>query len=252
MADAFLERGCRVVVSGRTQEAVGKAVDSLADKYDSDHILGQQCDVSDYDQVQDLWDASVDRFGQVDIWINNAGQSQAIQDFWTLEPTLIEEVVSTNMIGTMFGSKVAISGMLEQGYGALYNMEGSGSDGRIHSKMILYASTKRGGNLLIKGLAKEVEDTPVIVGSLSPGMVVTDLLLRQRERNPEEWKNTKRIFNIIGDKVETVTPWLVDQMLENEKNGVAIQWSSRAKIMLRFITAPFIKRDIFGDEENTE
>lgn len=113
--------------------------------------------------------------------------------------------------------------------------------------MTLYGSTKRGGRHLIEGLAKELEDSPVIVGGLSPGMVVSGLLTDQRERNPEEWESTKRIFNILADKVETVTPWLVDRMLENKENGVSIRWITRGKMMLRFLSAPFRKRDLFAD-----
>ena len=250
LADAFLAQGCNVVVCGRMQVAVDEAVEKLAAKHSPERILGERCDVSDYEHVQSLWDAAKQKFEQVDIWVNNAGLSSALMDFWTIEKERMDTVVGANLLGTMYGSKVAITGMLVQGFGALYNMEGAGSDGRVHAGMTLYGITKRGGRHLVEGLAKELKETPVIVGGLSPGMVVTGLLNEQRERNPEEWENTKRIFNILADKVETVTPWLVERMLENQKNGVNISWTTRSKMMLRFLMAPFRKRDLFADEEN--
>jgi hypothetical protein len=76
-------------------------------------------------------------------------------------------------------------------------------------------------------------------------MVATDLLTRQYEDRPEDWERDKRIFNILADKVETVAPWLAERMLENDKSGVQISWSSSWKLMGRFLISPFHKRDIF-------
>lgn len=247
LADEFLARGCRVVVSGRRQEDADKAAARLAEKHDAGRVLAKGCDVSDYPQVQALWEAAAAAFGRVDIWINNAGQAQAIQDFWTLPENLIESVVGANVLGQMYGAKVAINGMLEQGGGTLYIMEGKGSKGDVQKGFTLYSATKRGGNYLFHALAKEVEGTPVRVGSISPGMVVTELLSRQKEANPVDWERTKKIFNILADKVETVAPWLADRILEDQKNGAEIRWLGRGKVMWRFLTAGFNKRDLFED-----
>jgi hypothetical protein len=62
---------------------------------------------------------------------------------------------------------------------------------------------------------------------------------------PQEWQRAKRIFNILADRVETVTPWLAHKILENERNGVRISYTSTARILGRFLSAPFKKRDLF-------
>ena len=157
----------------------------------------------------------------------------------------IQAVVETNVIGAMYGAEVAIRGMREQGFGALYNMEGLGSDGRRVEGLTLYGTTKRGLRYLTDALAQEVEGTQITVGALSPGMVMTDMLTNQYEGRPEDWDRAKRIFNILADRVETVTPWLAQKVLANEKNGVRIKWLTRRKTMGRFLTAPFRKRDLF-------
>jgi NAD(P)-dependent dehydrogenase (short-subunit alcohol dehydrogenase family) len=250
LVEEFLKLGCQVLVSGRKQEDADRAAFILEECASKENILAKACDVGEYQQVQALWEAAVDRFGKVDIWINNAGQAQAIQDFWEIPANLMESVVRANLLGQMYGAKAALSGMLSQGFGALYIMEGKGARGDIQKGMTLYSATKRGCNYLFNALAKEVEGTPVIVGSISPGMVVTDLLNRQKEANPENWEDTKKIFNILADKVEVVTPWLAEEVLANEKNGVEIRWLSRWQVMGRFLAAPFKKRDLFGEEEN--
>ncbi len=249
MAEEFLKRGCQVVVSGRRQTDVDQTAANLASHYPADRIFGKACDVGVYDQVVALWQAAVAHFGQVDMWVSNAGQGHALEDFWEFAPELIESVVRANLIGQMYSAKVAISEMLAQGHGALYIMEGKGARGDILKGFTLYSATKRGGNYLFQALAQEVEDSPVIVGSLSPGMVVTDLLNQQRDDDPAQWERTQNIFNILADKVETVTPWLVEKMLANTENGAEIRWLTRGKIIKRFLSAPFNKRDLFTGEK---
>ena len=245
LAEAFLARGCRVVISGRRQEDVDRVVEGYGDRYPASQIYGKACDVTRYDQVQDLWDASKAHFGQVDIWINNAGQAQMIEKFWALPVDLMESVVHTNVLGQMYGTKVAVTGMLDQGFGALYFMEGKGSRGDVQVGMTLYSATKRAGNYLFHALVKELEGSPVLVGSISPGMVVTDLLTLQKEADPDNWERTKNIFNILADKVETVTPWIADRILSNPEHGVQIRWLNRAKVMWRFLSAAWNRRDLF-------
>ena len=245
MAGEFLKRGHQVVISGRSAESVDKAVTQLSTSH-PDRVFGQPCDVGDYAQVEALWEASVAHFGRVDIWINNAGISHASQDFWTLPAQILDEVVRTNLLGVMYGSKVAITGMLQQGFGQLYNMEGLGSSGPISPGLILYGATKSGLTYFTKGLVKELEGKSVQIGFLSPGMVVTDLLTGGEDLS--ESSRSRRIFNILADRVETVAPFLVDGILSNNQHGARIAWLTTPKIAWRFMTARFTKRDVFTPE----
>ena len=220
LAENFLRLGAQVVISGRTRQGVDEAWLRLKADFPADQIQAVPCDMSDYAQVNRLWEKSIDHFGKVDIWINNAGIAQAQTDFWDLDPEQISSLIETNITGVMYGAKVALAGFLSQGFGALYNMEGLGSDGRRVEGLTLYGTSKYGLHYLTENLAEEVKGTDVIVGALSPGMVLTDLILKQYEnREPEEWARAKKIFNILADKVETVTPFLAEQILANDKNG---------------------------------
>ena len=89
-------------------------------------------------------------------------------------------------------------------------------------------------------------DTPVEVCYLSPGMVVTDLLVPPPEERGESWEKSKKILNILADTVETVCPFLVDGMLNAQGNGAAVRWLTTGKILRRFALARFNKRDLFG------
>jgi hypothetical protein len=85
------------------------------------------------------------------------------------------------------------------------------------------------------------------VGTISPGMVVTDLLMDPLTQNPETLEKNRRIFNILTDRVETIAPFLARQMLDSRKTGARIKWLTTPKILWRFLTAPFSKRDPFHE-----
>ena len=245
LANSFLGLGCSVTVSGRSQANLDKTASELGSVHESGRIFSVLCDVTDFQQVTDLWNAAKAHFGKVDIWINNAGLAHAETVFPDYAPEAIKEVAETNIIGTIYGATVAFKGMREQGFGGVYNLEGLGSDGRIIKGMAVYGTTKAAVTYLTKAMAKEAQGTPVLVGGLRPGMTVTKLITAQYEGHPEEWERVKGIFNILSDRVESVTPWLAEKILNNTKNDVTFTWLSRRKLLGRFLQAPFYKRNVF-------
>ena len=246
LADAFLARGCSVVVSGRGGDAVEKAVTSLRSRYEAGRVFGCPCDVSRPDQVHALWDQAIQQFGRVDIWVNNAGWSGDEGMMWERPAKEVASVIETNILGTVYGAQAAMVGMLAQGFGAIYNMEGMGGDGRKHAGLTMYGTSKYAIHYFSESLALEAKNTPVIVGSLRPGMVVTDMIVDRYRNRPEEWERAKRVFNIIADSVENVSPWLVERMLTNRKMGAVLSYSSGLKLLWRFATSRFVKRDLFA------
>ena len=71
LADAFLSQGCQVVVNGRTQTSVAAAVTQLG----SERAYGLAAVVSEWDQVQALWDFALKRMGSIDIWVKPSWMS---------------------------------------------------------------------------------------------------------------------------------------------------------------------------------
>ncbi len=245
LADGFLRLGCSVAISGRTQQKVDAAVATLSAGHRPEQLMGFACDVRRFEQVQSFWNAAKVRFGKVDIWINNAGINAGQIPFWQLPPDRIQAGVETNLIGAMNGAVVAIRGMLEQGSGAVYNMEGLGSNGRKIKGLTLYGTTKYGLAYLTDALAGETKGTPVIVGAIRPGMVVTDLLTKPFEGKPAEWKRAKKVFNVLAERIETVAPWIADKVITNTKSGIRIQWLTPSRLGFCLLRALFSNRDLF-------
>jgi NAD(P)-dependent dehydrogenase (short-subunit alcohol dehydrogenase family) len=252
LAGALLTRGCRVVVCGRQEASVRDAVQSLSRRFGASRVHGLACDVRDEKSLQALWDQAIERFERVDIWVNNAGVSNHPQKVWKIAADEIEAVVDTNMLGSILGTKVAVRGMLEQGRGAIYLMEGMGSDGRTHDGLTLYGMTKYALDYFFKALAEELKDTAIIAAAIRPGMVVTDLITEPYRGKPDEWKRVKSIFNIIADPVDVVSEWMADAILNNRQSGKVLSRVSSIEMTLRFLKAPFSKRDLFEDVDLSE
>ncbi|WML51112.1 SDR family oxidoreductase [Neobacillus sp. PS3-12] len=239
LATEFLKAGCKVTINGTTQESVDKALINLQE-YIPDNVIGFPARVEELDDVEKLWDYSQKHFGKVDIWINNAGIDQDRKLFWEMGQAEYEKVIRTNLLGVLNGSNVAFRHMLEYGDGQIFNMEGFGSNGMMREKMTIYGTSKSAISYFTRSLALEAKNTNVKVGTLSPGMVATDFLRKSLD------EQNRKIYNILGDKVEPVTQFLAKRILNNQKNGANIQWLTKPKVMWRFMSSPFVKRDIFN------
>lgn len=247
LAADFLQLGCAVIVNGRSQASVERAVAALAAPHSEQCLLGCAGDMTVADQVQALWNAAYAKFGRIDIWINNAGLESRRVPFWELTPDELQAVVATNLTGVMYGCRVAIQGMKAQGGGHIYNMEGFGSEGRMAPGLTAYGVTKYGLHYLTKALVAETADLPVRISTINPGMVITDMLMDNIP--PGREAETKRIYNILADRVETVTPTLARRILANQTTGARIEWLSTPQIIARFVLARFRKRDLFAEDK---
>ena len=246
LAAEFLKRGCQVTINGRSQTSVDSALELLKKEFEPANMAGGPGDVSDIQTHQDLWNTAVEAFGQVDIWINNAGIAHSMMMIWEIPLEVVQQVIDINVKGLIFGSQTAVQNMLKQGYGHIYNMEGFGSTGRKQAGLSLYGTSKAAVHYFSNALTAETSDIPVKVSTLSPGMVITDMILEQYDDDPQGLENAKKIFNVLADKVETVTPWLADQVINNDKSGENIRWLTNIKLMTRFATARFNRRDLFS------
>ena len=249
LAEAFLARGCHVCVSGRSPEAVGRALtrlEPLAARHGT-RVVGQPCDVADYAQVEALWAAAVQALGRVDVWINNAALTNSRKPIGELPPEELRGIAEANLLGTMNASQVVVREMRRQpGGGFLYNFEGFGSNGMVSPGMSAYGASKAAVTYFTKCLVKETAADPVKVGFISPGIVVTDLSMAAFDENPATRARVARIYNILADTVDTVAPWLADRVLANQRHGVRISWLTTPKAAGRFLGALFRKREVIS------
>jgi len=138
--------------------------------------------------------------------------------------------------------------MIAQGHGHIFNMEGMGSDGkRTYANSLVYTTSKAAIPMIQRTLLLETKDLTVPVGihDLSPGMVLTDLLLKDK---PDA--SLTKVFNILAEKPETVADNLVPRIRAVKGTGKRIDFLSGFKVMKRFMTAKKYKNRFFDDEGN--
>jgi NAD(P)-dependent dehydrogenase (short-subunit alcohol dehydrogenase family) len=242
----FRRLGHNVVVTSRGADAVAKAVSALEAMPGTGKAFGQACDVADRDQVQALWDKAAAALGRVDIWINNAGLAGPRKPLAEMTRTDIAPVLDANFWGMVWGVQVPLAGMMRQGGGKIFTFEGFGSDGMTAPGFSIYGSTKRALTYFTKTVNKEITGSPVILGTISPGIVITDLIEEARDADPDQWEKTKKLYNILADKVETVTPWLADQVLAANGPAPKIRWLTKRKAAWRFASQWAVKRNVMG------
>ncbi|MEP1472651.1 MAG: SDR family oxidoreductase [Halieaceae bacterium] len=240
LAAEFLKRGDNVVVSGRDQSRLDDTLTAMS--ANNGKVAGLSCDVADAEQVQALWDLAVKEFGAVDIWINNAGLARTVWPILDVPQGEIESMVSTNMLGTINGCRVAATGMREQGQGKIFNVLGGGSDGEYFPGLGIYGTTKRGLNYFTDALVKELADSNVILAKIRPGMIITEAVVREARAMPEVFEKSRKTMNNLVDTVETVAPFLVDQIMVTEKSGSKIRWLTPAKMTGRMLKGMVSKR----------
>lgn len=247
MAKEFRRLGHSVVISSRGAAAVDQAVAEVTAAAGSGGVAGIACDVSDKAAVQALWDGAIAALGGVDIWINNAGLTGPKRNVSDLGEAEIKPVIDTNIWGMIYGTQVPLAGMQRRGGGKIFNFEGFGSDGMTAPGLTVYGLTKRALSYFTRSVNKEIEGSPVLLGTISPGIVVTDLLEESRDEDPARWAKTRRMYNILADRVETVVPYLVAEVLKADKPGTAIRWLTTPKAAWRFMTAGITGRKVMPD-----
>ncbi|MBR2785357.1 MAG: SDR family oxidoreductase [Clostridia bacterium] len=252
MASFFREYNYNVVLSDLNEEKLKIAKEELKKTPSEADITYTTCNVSKIEELQALMDFAVEKFGEVDIWINNAGVNQPQKAIWELTEQEINTIIDVDLKGAIFGSKVAIEQMSKQHKGAVYNIEGYGSNDAHMLGLNMCGTSKRAVTYLTEALAQECEQqgNGVIVGKLSPGIMITEFTTHSLGNDKIELaEKTKKVYNILGDTPETVGKFLVDKMVNNTKNNVKFNWLTNGKAFTRFLTAGFNKRNFFGEDQ---
>ena len=252
MAKLFRKANLNVVIGDLKEENLRIAKEELDKLEGTGKVEYKVCNVTNSKDIQELIDYTDKEFNSIDIWINNAGVNQPDKPIWELTEQEIDLVLDVDLKGAIIGSKLALEYMSKKKQGAIYNIEGYGSNDAMMKGLSIYGTSKRAITYFTQALAKESEElkTGIIIGRLSPGIMITDFITnalgdKGKIELPEK---TKKVYNILGDYPDVVANFLVENMLTNTKNNAHIEWLTNGKAAWRFMTAGFNKRDFFKDK----
>jgi NAD(P)-dependent dehydrogenase (short-subunit alcohol dehydrogenase family) len=172
LAAAFLQRGDNVVGNARTAERLQQAAASLGSP---DNFLGVPGDIADPAVGTALVRQAVERFGQVDVLVNNAGIFNA-KPFVDYTQDDLEALVDTNLKGFVYASQAAARHMVERKAGRIINITASIALAPNQSVPALLPVLIKGGiNQATKALALELAPHNVQVTAVAPGIIDTPL-----------------------------------------------------------------------------
>lgn len=172
--------GINLSIAARNFAPLKETADEIADKYKV-KVLPLACDVTKLEDLENLVNKTKDKFGAVDILLNNAGVSsqhpfhlQPIEDF--------EKLAHTNYLGYVRLIRLVINDMIENKSGAIINMvSGSTLCDPLPRNFIVYSSLKVGLRAFSKALFWELRDYGIKVTSILPGVTDTDLTGKLKE-----------------------------------------------------------------------
>ena len=252
-AKKFKELGFNVVISDINEANLGKALAELEKAGAAGtKAISVVCNVTSRGDLENLWNKAKEAFGNVDIWVNNAGVNSPDRPVCELTEKEIAFILDVDLKGAVYGSAVAFAGMREQGFGQIYNVEGYGSNDAMMTGLTMYGTAKRAVTYFTRSLAKESHDLTgdkVKVCRLTPGIMITDFITHANGDTTkiELPEKTRKVYNILGDYPETIVDYVVPRMIKNEKNDADIVWLTGARAFGRFMTAGFRKRDFFKE-----
>ncbi|MGY4911138.1 3-oxoacyl-ACP reductase FabG [Micromonospora aurantiaca (nom. illeg.)] len=188
ITELLARQGMRVFVCARDAARVSLTVKRLREE--SLEVDGQAADVTEPDQVRAFVAAAVDRFGPVDVLVNNAGRSgggvtaRITDQLWA-------DVLATNLTSVFRMTREVLTegGMLARGSGRVINVASTaGKQGVVYGAP--YSASKHGVVGFTKALGLELAKTGITVNAVCPGYVETPMAERIRQGYADFWETT--------------------------------------------------------------
>lgn len=249
MIELFYKNNFNVVVTDINENELDKAVNKLAMIESDGEILSINVDVTKSSDIDVVIQETVLEFGGIDIWINNAGVNQPNKPIWELDEEVINRLIDIDIKAVVNSTRLVINQMNKQGYGAIYNVEGHGSNDATITGLSIYGMSKRAVTYFTDALIHETKEKNIniTIGKITPGIMITNFIstsLGDGKKIILDDK-TKKIYNILGDYPETIAKFMVSKIIKNKKKYPKFVFLSNRRAAWRFMTSGFNKKNYF-------
>lgn len=252
LAETFLTFNDNVVVTSRNEAHVQDALTSIRKTIPNARVFGFVADVAKHEDVENLISFASETMGTVNAIICNAGTvGDKRAPLHAQHPDDLKMVIETNLLGSIFCAREAIRIANDQTRPVhVFLMDGSGTRGGATPGYAAYGASKRCVPQLVASLNAESKKENVRFHKLSPGMVLTDLLLKG---NKDLSPRVRQIFNIMAEEPETVAQTLVPRIrsvIESDQRNKYIAFLTVPKAMYRLGTGFLLgfRKNLFFDE----
>ena len=174
IAAALLKEGCRVMLSSRSEENLQQAVDALKTETGAEAAY-VVCDMSKHDDIKRAIAAAADRFGQLDVLVNNAG-GPPTGTFEDLDERYWQFAIDQNLLSAIRCVHEALQHLKRSGAGRILNVTSVAVKQPIDG-LILSNTTRLGVVGMAKTLSRELAPFGITVNNLCPGNIATERLM---------------------------------------------------------------------------
>jgi 3-oxoacyl-[acyl-carrier protein] reductase len=184
------------------------ALDKAAEILGKDQVCTFMVDISDPEQVDSAFAASVPKLGKVDVLVNSAGISGPNASTWEYPVDAWHRVLQVDLTGTFLACRAAVPHMLSNGYGRIVNIASvAGKEGNPNAPA--YSASKAGVIGLTKSLGKELAKSGISVNCVTPGAVKT-AILGQMSQQHVEYMLSKIPMGRFGEveEIAALAAWL--------------------------------------------
>jgi benzil reductase ((S)-benzoin forming) len=203
LAERFAEVGFRLVLCSRTLPALAA----------SERVIAESLDVRDEKALDALVVRAEERFGAIDLWINNAGVLDPIQPIRDVSPEDFREHIDINLTGVFVGSRAYVHHLrrLDRG-GVLINVS-SGAAWKPYSGWGAYCAGKAGVERFTEVVAMEEAEIGLRAYSIAPGVVDTAMQSSIRESSAENFPEVERFQELKRSGGLNSTRFVADEFL---------------------------------------
>ncbi|MGI5202307.1 SDR family oxidoreductase [Spirillospora sp. CA-108201] len=200
-----LEEGARVLLSDAHERRLAATAAELEKEFGADRVDALPCDVTSEEQVQALYARAAERFGRIDVAVNNAGLG-GTADLVDMTDEQWGRVLDITLTGTMRCTRAALRLMREQGSGAVVN-NASVIGWRAQKGQAHYAAAKAGVMALTRCSALEAADFGVRVNAVSPSLAMHPHLVKVTSEELLEELTRREAFGRYAE------PWEVANVI---------------------------------------
>jgi NAD(P)-dependent dehydrogenase (short-subunit alcohol dehydrogenase family) len=185
---ALAAEGARVMIADIVDGADLAA--EIAAKHGANSVASEIFDVSDESAVKRLVARTLDRFGQIDVLVNNAALYAPLheQKFTEIDVALWDRVMAVNLRGPFLMAKHVAPEMAKRKYGKIINI-GSGTAVRGIPWIMHYATSKGGIMAMTRSMSRELGDDGIRVNTLMPGFTLSDSIVNENPGHVETARN---------------------------------------------------------------
>lgn len=216
LAARFSELGLRVGMCARKRPEPPPAADRQ-------RVVTMSADVRDAADLEALTASVTERFGRIDLWVNNAGVIDPIGKLADVDPGKVANHVAVNVVGVANGSRAFARHVRRRpGGGVLVNMT-SGAATTVYVGWAAYCASKAAVEHLTAVVAEEERGEGLRAYSLAPGIVDTDMQARVRAASIESFPAVEKFLEAKRNGAFNTTSWVADGVLELAFGAVDIE-----------------------------